>query len=643
MSPVSSAENSPVKSESSERSPGVSPKRSPGRSPVQQPSGGSPRKSPKKPQDNSPRKSPGSFRTTTARHNEQSSALNGQPVQLFQNPVPVLEPFALPNGKNEKNKKQEAPSGEQSPASAKSEPIYTTPYMLSSQYRTDQAFATPSQVYPSMLVPYVDTSLMQNSSTLQFGPVLAPPNHDRHSNLTSFELEWGKVPEMDQAQTLSTWESPETTAAQHVTANEGDLTTLTTPLALRAASSPENGTNGLNKAHGAQSFPPSSSARRNTTTAKTILFPIQELSHANSVTPNLPILTPGSSFTLDSQGSQTTPSTAEPSSPARSQIFSNGSARPSSSLSTQSSPSTRAGVLTQKPEGFFWQLDSHGFPCAASGCDQRCNLWDGTTVICPKCGPYSEIRYCSKDHLLEDVKWHWLYCGQATFEHPCRENSIPQEVRDGVPLIPCIHPYDTPERHRQAVYFNVCAGEGDYFIFADWVDMLEPKVMDNNQALRCSSHVVHVVTFDDPVEKDRFRRVLATCLFSEFIVLLSDEMILTQSSCSDHRSTQPSRLHVPSNPRQPPNQINLDHRPLPSPKPPTHPRTLRPNSTPHHRRKTRLPNRLGRPQPPRLQRHRLPRRVSPFAWESWGYGPPPTGRSSGGWLLDSSGGEEYSS
>lgn len=520
MSPVSSAENSPVKSESSEWSPGVSPKRSPGRSPVQQPSGGSPRKSPKKPQGNFTRTSPGrSFRISPARQAEPFSALEGQPVQLLQTPVPVLEPFTLPNGRSKKSKSQESPSREQSPVSAKSEPIYASPYMLSSQYRTDQAFATPSQVYPSMLVPYVETSLMQNSSTLQFGPVLAPQNQNRHSNLTSFEFEWGKVPETDQAQTLNTWESPETTAAQHATTNEGDLTTLTTSLTLRAASSPENGTNGLNKAHGTQSFPPSSSARRNTTTAKTILSPIQELSHINSVTPSLPILTPESSFTLNSQGSQTTPTIAEPSSPSRSQIFSNSSARPSSSLSTQSSPSTRARVLTQKPEGFFWQLDSHGFPCAASGCDQRCNLWDGSTVICPKCGPYSEIRYCSKDHLLEDVKWHWLYCGQATFEHPCRENSIPQEVRDGVPLIPCIHPYDMPERHRQAVYFNVCAGEGDYFIFADWADMLEPKDIDSSQALRCSSRVVHVITFDDPAERDRFRRVLATCLFSEFIVL----------------------------------------------------------------------------------------------------------------------------
>lgn len=95
-------------------------------------------------------------------------------------------------------------------------------------------------------------------------------------------------------------------------------------------------------------------------------------------------------------------------------------------------------------------------------------------MICPKCGPYSEIRYCSKAHLLEDVKWHWAYCGMMNFEYPCKESSIPREIRVNMPcLIPCVHGYDTPERHRQAVYFNVCGAQGDYFIFSDWGDLME--------------------------------------------------------------------------------------------------------------------------------------------------------------------------
>ncbi|KAB8239358.1 uncharacterized protein BDW43DRAFT_305146 [Aspergillus alliaceus] len=192
-------------------------------------------------------------------------------------------------------------------------------------------------------------------------------------------------------------------------------------------------------------------------------------------------------------------------------------AHPSLSLSCekvdQPTAAAQKPIATQKPEGFFWQLDSHGFPCAKVGCEKRCNLWDGATVICPQCGPFSEIRYCCKEHLLENIKWHWQHCGQMTFQHPCREISIPRDVKDGPPLVPCLHPYDTPERHRQAIYFNAKIWDGDYFIFSDWADLVEAGFPENNLDLRCSSRVVYTVQFDDASEKDRFRRVLATCLF----------------------------------------------------------------------------------------------------------------------------------
>ncbi|GKZ29462.1 hypothetical protein AbraIFM66950_005022 [Aspergillus brasiliensis] len=172
------------------------------------------------------------------------------------------------------------------------------------------------------------------------------------------------------------------------------------------------------------------------------------------------------------------------------------------------------GTLSaQKPEGFFWQLDSHGFPCAKAHCEKRCNLWDGATVICPRCGPYSEVRYCSREHLLEDIKPHWLYCGQLVFQHPCRETSIPRRVRVGPPLIPCVHHYDMPERHRQAVHFNMNYREGDYFIFTDWLDFVTAGLPADKTAIRCSNRIMYVVKFDDAGEKDRFRRVLAACLF----------------------------------------------------------------------------------------------------------------------------------
>ncbi|KAE8148769.1 hypothetical protein BDV25DRAFT_141459 [Aspergillus avenaceus] len=192
-------------------------------------------------------------------------------------------------------------------------------------------------------------------------------------------------------------------------------------------------------------------------------------------------------------------------------------AHPSSSAqgdkTTQNTTTPSEFVSIQKPDSFFWQLDSHGFQCAKAECEKCCNLWDGESVICPRCGPFSEVRYCCKEHLLDDIKWHWLYCEQMTFEHPCRESSIPLDVRNGPPFVPCLHAYDTPERHRQAVYFAANHNMGDYFIFSDWIDMMEAGFPENNPELRCSNRVIYRIAFNDANEKDRFRRVLATCLF----------------------------------------------------------------------------------------------------------------------------------
>ncbi|KAK1139668.1 hypothetical protein N8T08_000537 [Aspergillus melleus] len=279
--------------------------------------------------------------------------------------------------------------------------------------------------------------------------------------------------------------------------------------------------------------PRSQSSRRASSIHREKLSPIQEAAgdtdtdtkNLTSETRSLLTSTPKSSTTAWSNfGPQATPqsegSTAASNDTGKKHPESSGELQTTTAIHThpgspaKSEQSTAQGsVSRQKPEGFFWQLDSHGFPCAKPGCDKRCNLWDGATVICPRCGPYSEIRYCCKEHLFEDVKYHWLYCGQMTFEHPCRESSIPRQVREGPIMVPCLHLYDAPERHRQAVRFSADSRAGDYFIFSDWVDFVEAGFPENNLDVRCPHRVVYTVKFDNPAEKDRFRRVLAICLF----------------------------------------------------------------------------------------------------------------------------------
>lgn len=160
--------------------------------------------------------------------------------------------------------------------------------------------------------------------------------------------------------------------------------------------------------------------------------------------------------------------------------------------------------------------------CALEGCEARCRLWDEAAIICPRCGPHVEVRYCVQGHLHEDVKMHWVWCGQMAVARPCREDLIPSRLaREAVPMVPCLHGWDSPERHRQAVRFADGGLAGDYFVFADWADLGAAGYPSDRLLLRCSFRVVETVRFDDPEERDRFRRVLAVCLFCEYPFLLS--------------------------------------------------------------------------------------------------------------------------
>jgi hypothetical protein len=62
------------------------------------------------------------------------------------------------------------------------------------------------------------------------------------------------------------------------------------------------------------------------------------------------------------------------------------------------------------------------------------------------------------------------------------------------------------------LWFSTARREGDYFIFADWEDSSSASMMPVFGDGRCSPRVNLIVRFDDPIEKDRFRRILAVCL-----------------------------------------------------------------------------------------------------------------------------------
>jgi hypothetical protein len=187
------------------------------------------------------------------------------------------------------------------------------------------------------------------------------------------------------------------------------------------------------------------------------------------------------------------------------------SAQPPTHVAT----SSNSGTKTVEPE-FLYDLTYHTFECALQGCEKRCSFWDGVSVNCPACGPLSTISYCGKEHMREDVPEHWPHCGLHCFQRPSRLTTVPDRISSGPPMIPSIHEWDSPERHRQAVWFSTSSSgnEGDYFIFYDYQELTTAGTIDGSANRRCSSRVYLTVSWNGGVERDRFRRILAVCLLA---------------------------------------------------------------------------------------------------------------------------------
>lgn len=160
--------------------------------------------------------------------------------------------------------------------------------------------------------------------------------------------------------------------------------------------------------------------------------------------------------------------------------------------------------------------------CEEKDCQVLCDLRDGVSVVCPKCGPFSLVRYCGKNHLWEDAKRHWVNCTM----HPVLEQHLaglfPYNDLVGPPMLPCLHQWDSPERHRQALWFSSARDRGDYFVFAELDTAVNAADAPASHAGRgCSPRVAHIVRFEDAEENDRFRRCLAICLFGKFYLIFT--------------------------------------------------------------------------------------------------------------------------
>lgn len=161
-----------------------------------------------------------------------------------------------------------------------------------------------------------------------------------------------------------------------------------------------------------------------------------------------------------------------------------------------------------------WNVFEIPLPCSREGCLNQCSFMDGSTVICPACGPFSLVRYCGKQHLWEDVLDHWIRCRCYPLLHKFGISSIPKEIFMGPPILHNFHQWDRPERHRQAVWFSSAASYGDYFVFMN--NDYPPNSVYQSAGSEGPVYPMGANVacwFKKPQEKDRIRRVLAVCLF----------------------------------------------------------------------------------------------------------------------------------
>lgn len=79
--------------------------------------------------------------------------------------------------------------------------------------------------------------------------------------------------------------------------------------------------------------------------------------------------------------------------------------------------------------------EGHNFSCAFCKVSIPATMDVDGPVICPGCGPCSEVRYCSKSHLLSDILEHYHVCGTQPGNYPLAWDKLPRHYALQYPYI----------------------------------------------------------------------------------------------------------------------------------------------------------------------------------------------------------------
>ena len=115
---------------------------------------------------------------------------------------------------------------------------------------------------------------------------------------------------------------------------------------------------------------------------------------------------------------------------------------------------------------FVWRFDRQGWTCRLPECNKFLLDTDPATTICPGCGPCTEIRYCSLAHLFQDIRYHWVRCGDLAFliQAVLDMHTMPKAWQQMCPMITGQGGYNSFALHRQKVY-AATSSQGHYTLF----------------------------------------------------------------------------------------------------------------------------------------------------------------------------------
>lgn len=163
-----------------------------------------------------------------------------------------------------------------------------------------------------------------------------------------------------------------------------------------------------------------------------------------------------------------------------------------------------------------YRFDRVTFECALAHCRKVLKDHVRSTLLCNGCGPYTDVRYCSKEHLFEDCQTHCKICGLVPPRVVWDAWTMPSRYRRRYPAIKDIHGQRTAERQRQQAY-SIHHRASDYVIFSDW----DGKQAAGQECRATGKPIVFLTFKDGDPMKDTFNRLLNIAFFGKpsFLIL----------------------------------------------------------------------------------------------------------------------------